>query len=103
MDSLINSARGTSLRAPTALMISVLTRPPDTAAVPDDASWASIPTSLLLVELKRRQDDDGKDQQPECGSRERGWYDTPAHVFALFLILVLSTLSTSTALQTKVA
>lgn len=47
---------------------------------------------MLLAELKRRQEENGG--KPECGSRERGWYDTAAHVFALFLILTLSTLST---------
>lgn len=46
---------------------------------------------MLLAELKRRQEENGG--KPECGSRERGWYDTAAHVFALFLILTLSTLS----------
>jgi hypothetical protein len=60
------------------------------AAQPDEASWSSISTNLLLAELRRRQEDGEK---PECGSRERGWYDTAAHVFALFLILALSTLS----------
>lgn len=42
----------------------------------------------MLAELRRRQEDAPK---PECGSRDRGWYDTAAHVFALFLILALST------------
>lgn len=105
MDGLINTARGTELMSPSLFAAStpeMLTGRPDTAAVADDVSWATIPTNILLAELKRRQDD-GQDQKPECGSRERGWYDTAAHVFALFLILVLSTLSTSTAIQKAVA
>ncbi|KFA72954.1 hypothetical protein S40288_05089 [Stachybotrys chartarum IBT 40288] len=52
-------------------------------------SWSSIPTDLLLAELSRRQQDS---ERPACGSRERGWYDTAAHVVALFLILALSTI-----------
>ncbi|PHH87458.1 hypothetical protein CDD83_8850 [Cordyceps sp. RAO-2017] len=55
-----------------------------------DTSWTSMPTSLLLAELRRRGEEE---QKPACGSREKGWYDTVAHVFALLLILVLSTLS----------
>lgn len=63
----------------------------DAAARNDEApSWSRISTDLLLAELKRRQED-GDDTRPECGTRDRGWYDTAAHVFALFLILALST------------
>ncbi|QPC75251.1 hypothetical protein HYE68_006003 [Fusarium pseudograminearum] len=58
--------------------------------VPRGESWALIPTDLILAELKRRQKDGEK---PECGSRSKGSYDTSAHVFALILILVLSTLA----------
>ncbi|PNP80101.1 hypothetical protein FNYG_06811 [Fusarium nygamai] len=58
--------------------------------VPQGESWASIPTDLILAELKRRKDDGEK---PECGSRTKGSYDTSAHVFALILILTLSTLA----------
>ncbi|KAG8674834.1 hypothetical protein FPOAC2_00869 [Fusarium poae] len=58
--------------------------------VPRGESWASIPTDLILAELRRRQEDGEK---PECGSRSKGSYDTSAHVFALILILVLSTLA----------
>lgn len=60
------------------------------AAPNDEASWSNIPTDFLLAELRRRQQD-APPPKPECGSRDRGWYDTAAHVFALFLILALST------------
>ncbi|KAM0256955.1 hypothetical protein ACHAQJ_004656 [Trichoderma viride] len=52
--------------------------------------WTSIPSSLLRAELQRRQDGGEK---PQCGGHNSGWYDTAAHVFALLLILVLSTLA----------
>ncbi|KAI1079013.1 Zinc/iron permease [Whalleya microplaca] len=60
-----------------------------------DISWNSVPTDVLLAELSRRQDGNGASdsEKPSCGSGERGAYDTPLHVFALFLILTLSTLS----------
>lgn len=58
-------------------------------AVSTSFSWSNIPTEALLVELSRR--DDGQ-SRPECGSGRRGSYDTAIHVFALFLILVLSCL-----------
>lgn len=54
-------------------------------------SWAGISTSLLRAELERRQDDTAK---PVCGSGKMGAYNTPSHVFALVLILALSTLGT---------
>ncbi|KAL7620539.1 hypothetical protein AAE478_009534 [Parahypoxylon ruwenzoriense] len=66
-------------------------------------SWSSIPTYLLLAELSKRQDEqgnaggdgngNGSPEKPACGSGDRGAYDTPLHVFALFLILTLSTLA----------
>lgn len=56
-----------------------------------DASLASIPYDLLLAELAKRDDVDTK---PQCGGGKKGAYDTPLHVFALFLILALSTLGT---------
>ncbi|KAL2022094.1 hypothetical protein VTK56DRAFT_6138 [Thermocarpiscus australiensis] len=56
----------------------------------DDPVWSSIPTELLLAELSRR---DGAKERPACGSGNRGSYDTGVHVFALFLILTLSTLA----------
>ncbi|PNP48154.1 hypothetical protein TGAM01_v200529 [Trichoderma gamsii] len=53
-------------------------------------AWASLPSNLLRAELQRRADDGEK---PQCGGHNSGWYDTAAHVFALLLILVLSTLA----------
>lgn len=44
----------------------------------------------LLAELRRRQDESA--EKPVCGSAKKGGYNTTAHVFALFLILFLSTL-----------
>ena len=55
----------------------------------DRSAWSSIPTDLLLAELSRRDDTTSR---PECGSGKKGSYDTGIHVFALFLILTLSTL-----------
>jgi hypothetical protein len=56
----------------------------------DTSSLHNLPLSLLHAELQRRQD---KDYKPSCGtSGERGTYNLPLHVFALFLILILSTL-----------
>ncbi|KAF2118425.1 Zinc/iron permease [Lophiotrema nucula] len=55
-------------------------------------SWTDVPTHLLRAELQRRQDD----AKPACGTKGgRGSYNTPIHVFALFLILGLSTLACS--------
>ncbi|KAI0023842.1 Zinc/iron permease [Xylariomycetidae sp. FL0641] len=59
----------------------------------NDVSWSSIPTDFLLAELSRRQDGNEGPSKPVCGSGDRGAYDTPLHVFALVLILALSTLS----------
>ncbi|KAI0201527.1 ZIP family zinc transporter [Astrocystis sublimbata] len=61
----------------------------------NDASWSSIPTELLRAELLRRKegDGDGPSEKPACGSGDKGTYDTSLHVFALFLILTLSTLA----------
>ncbi|KAL7793149.1 Zinc/iron permease [Trichoderma ceciliae] len=53
-------------------------------------AWTSIPSSLLRAELQRRRDGG---ERPQCGGRNSGWYDTAAHIFALLLILVLSTLA----------
>ncbi|KAH8813057.1 Zinc/iron permease [Xylogone sp. PMI_703] len=52
--------------------------------------WADIPSEILRAELVRRQEDP---PQPACGSGEKGTYNTPLHVFALILILVLSTVA----------
>ncbi|KAH7034619.1 Zinc/iron permease [Microdochium trichocladiopsis] len=67
----------------------------------DLSAWASsLPTEFLLAELSRRQDGDSagatdtaEPPQPACGTKERGAYDTPLHVFALVLILTLSTIA----------
>ncbi|KAI0857688.1 zip family zinc transporter [Xylaria cubensis] len=59
----------------------------------NDASWSSISTDFLRAELARREDSDGASEKPACGSGDKGAYDTPLHVFALFLILALSTLA----------
>ncbi|AEO69820.1 09c96ae9-ea62-4a30-995c-e976854f989f [Thermothielavioides terrestris] len=56
----------------------------------NDPRWSSIPTDLLLAELSRRDD---ASNRPACGSGKKGSYDTGIHVFALFLILTLSTLA----------
>ncbi|KAJ5675863.1 hypothetical protein N7462_008760, partial [Penicillium macrosclerotiorum] len=58
---------------------------------------SAIPESLLREELQRRNvaRSSGSDDAPSCGSRERGAYNTPLHVMALFLILGLSTLACS--------
>jgi hypothetical protein len=50
----------------------------------------NLPLDLLHAELRRRQE---TPEKPECGTRDkRGSYSTGLHVFALFLILALSTL-----------
>lgn len=58
---------------------------------------ADFPLSLLRAELRRRQDEDSSTpQKPSCGSNTRvRSYNTPLHVFALFLILIVSTLACS--------
>ncbi|KAL1838927.1 hypothetical protein VTJ49DRAFT_2058 [Mycothermus thermophilus] len=56
----------------------------------EDLPWSSISTELLLAELSRRDD---AQTRPACGSGQKGSYDTGIHVFALFLILALSTLA----------
>ncbi|KAK4187918.1 Zinc/iron permease [Podospora australis] len=58
-----------------------------------DAPWSEIPTSLLLAELSRR-DASSEPDRPVCGSgKTNHGYDTGLHVFALFLILTVSTLA----------
>lgn len=54
---------------------------------------SEIPESLLRAELLRRDVARSSDSvdPPSCGSGERGAYNTPLHVMALFLILGLST------------
>ena len=54
-----------------------------------NSPWADIPLDILRAELQRRQTDAEK---PQCGTKgRRGEYNTGIHVFALVLILVLST------------
>lgn len=58
------------------------------------ASWSDIPTSALRAELLRRQAVDH--DRPTCGTTgTTNDYNMPLHVFALVLILVLSTLGRS--------
>lgn len=54
---------------------------------------SEIPESLLRAELLRRDVARSSDSvdPPSCGSGDRGAYNTPLHVMALFLILGLST------------
>ena len=72
----------------------IFRRPPLTFPdIGDHSSLSSIPFHLLHGELIRRQDDSDK---PECGTTgKQGTYNTPLHVFALFLIFILSTLACS--------
>lgn len=57
-----------------------------TPAVP---SWSRITNEVLRFDLRAR---DEATTKPQCGSGIKGSYNFPAHVFALFLILTLSTL-----------
>lgn len=59
-------------------------------------SWSGISTELLRAELARRDEDPPK---PSCGSGIKGSYNTSAHVFALILILALSTIGFCPQLQ----
>ncbi|KAJ5972637.1 uncharacterized protein N7479_002555 [Penicillium vulpinum] len=54
---------------------------------------SEIPDALLRAELLRR--DGASEDTPTCGSKQRGAYNTPLHVMALFLILGLSTFACS--------
>ncbi|KAJ8119101.1 hypothetical protein ONZ43_g3864 [Nemania bipapillata] len=65
----------------------------DSSNLLNDGSWSSIPSDILRAELARRQAENGASEKPACGSGDRGAYDTPLHVFALILILALSTLA----------
>lgn len=58
--------------------------------------WASISTEYLRAELERRTE---IAEKPKCGSGSKGSYNTSAHVFALILILVLSTIGWLPALR----
>ena len=59
----------------------------NTSTVP---SWSSIPTDLILEELRRRGEDEVK-EKPSCKSAQQGHYNVSIHVVALVIILVLST------------
>ncbi|KAI3322665.1 Zinc/iron permease [Xylariaceae sp. AK1471] len=59
----------------------------------NSVSWSSIPSDILRAELARRQDSNDGAEKPACGSGDKGAYDTPLHIFALILILALSTLA----------
>ncbi|KAL4977846.1 Zinc/iron permease [Aspergillus desertorum] len=60
------------------------------------SALSRIPNALLQEELYRRNfSRDSSDARPACGSIKRGTYNTPLHVMALFLILLLSTLACS--------
>ena len=57
-----------------------------------------IPLHALKSELARRVESrasGGEEDGSTCGSEKAGYYNTPAHVFALLLILILSTLGKS--------
>ncbi|PWY71485.1 Zinc/iron permease [Aspergillus heteromorphus CBS 117.55] len=57
---------------------------------------SDLPDAVLRNELSRRSNSQASsDGTTTCGSREQGAYDTSTHVFALFLILILSTLACS--------
>lgn len=58
-----------------------------------DIPWSSIPTNLLIQELAKRHGDSHKTtgERPACGGGAKEEYHTGWHVFALVLILVLST------------
>ncbi|KAF2270770.1 Zinc/iron permease [Lojkania enalia] len=69
---------------------------------PAGLDWTDIPTHLLRAELQRRQNSDHDNERPACGTKgARGSYNTPLHVFALFLILALSTAACSFPIVVK--
>ncbi|PVI08083.1 Zinc/iron permease [Periconia macrospinosa] len=58
------------------------------ASMDPGPNWIDIPTHLLRAELLRRD----QNERPECGTKgSKGQYNTAIHVFALLLILALST------------
>ncbi|KAF1840380.1 Zinc/iron permease [Cucurbitaria berberidis CBS 394.84] len=64
-------------------------------------SWTEVPTHLLHAELRRRQQQQ-QQERPTCGTKgNHGKYNTPLHVFALFLILALSTAACSFPIVVK--
>jgi hypothetical protein len=65
-----------------------------------DLSLATISYAALRAELLRRQEE----ERPTCGTKGRkGTYNTPLHVFALALILTLSTAGTFVCLGTELS
>lgn len=63
--------------------------------------WSNIPTHLLRAELHRRQPND---DPPPCGSKgAKEYYNTPLHVAALIIILLLSTLGGSSIPELYIA
>ncbi|KAF1936741.1 Zinc/iron permease [Clathrospora elynae] len=64
------------------------------------AGLSEIPVHLLHAELLRRQQQ--HDERPKCETKGgKGHYNTPIHVFALFLILLLSTAACSFPIVVK--
>lgn len=60
---------------------------------PSAPAWSDIPLQALHAEIVRRQE---AGERPPCGSgNAKHSYNTPLHVFALFLILFLSTAACS--------
>ncbi|KAL4981357.1 Zinc/iron permease [Aspergillus falconensis] len=60
------------------------------------SALSRVSNALLREELYRRNIyRDSSEAKPACGSIKQGAYNTPLHVMALFLILVLSTLACS--------
>lgn len=58
-------------------------------------SISNVSIAALRAELVRRSEgQDADEEKSTCGSTRRGAYNTPVHVMALFLILVLSTIGT---------
>lgn len=59
-----------------------------------DFSIRSVTIEVLQAELRRRASDN-EDLKPACGTTgKRGSYNVPVHIFAVFLILIISTLGT---------
>lgn len=57
-------------------------------------SFTTLSTDVLRAELARRMgNSDPSAPRPACGSGKRGNYETGLHIFALFLILLISTLA----------
>lgn len=54
-----------------------------------EEDWSLISTKALLEELAKR--DDG-DSRPQCGSGEKGSYNTMLHLLAVLVILSVSTI-----------